>query len=74
MQLVAKCGEKGRLYGSITAQEIADALQKQHGIEVDKRKIECEPIRQTGEYEATVWVYSGITAKMKVVVSAVPGK
>ncbi|MEG0996722.1 MAG: 50S ribosomal protein L9, partial [Clostridia bacterium] len=47
--LKVKCGEKGRLYGSITSQEIADALKEQHGIEVDKRKIECEPIRQTGD-------------------------
>ena len=74
IQLVAKCGEKGRLYGSITAQEIADALKAQHGVEVEKRKIECEPIRQAGEYDATVWVYSGITVKMKVVVVATPGK
>ena len=69
IRLSARCGEKGRLYGSITAQEIADALKAQHGVDVDKRKIECEPIRQTGEYEATVWVYSGITAKMKVFVT-----
>ena len=74
IQLVAKCGEKGRLYGSITGQEIADALKAQHGVDVEKRKIECEPIRQVGEYEANVWVYSGITVKMKVVVTAVPGK
>lgn len=70
----AKCGEKGRLYGSITAQEITDALKAQHGIEVDKRKLECEAIRHTGEYDATVWVYSGITAKMKVVVTAALAK
>ena len=74
IQMVAKCGEKGRLYGSITVQEIAEALKAQHGVDVDKRKLECEPIRQTGEYDATVWVYSGITAKMKVVVTAAPGK
>ncbi|MEA4999840.1 MAG: 50S ribosomal protein L9 [Candidatus Limiplasma sp.] len=74
IQLTAKCGEKGRLYGSITAQEIVDALKAQHGVEVDKRKLECEPIRQAGEYEANVWVYSGITAKMKVVVTAAAGK
>ena len=74
INMVAKCGEKGRLYGSITVQEIADALKAQHGVDVDKRKVECEPIRQTGEYDATVWVYSGITAKMKVVVTATPGK
>ena len=69
IQLSARCGEKGRLYGSITAQEIADALKAQHGVDVDKRKIECEPIRQAGEYDATVWVYSGVTVKMKVVVT-----
>lgn len=68
IQLAAKCGEKGRLYGSITAQEIADGLKAQHGVDVEKRKIEVEPIRQTGEYDATVWVYSGVTAKMKVIV------
>ena len=74
IRLTAKCGEKGRLYGSITAQEVADALKAQHGVDVDKRKVEVEPIRQTGEYDATVWVYSGITAKMKVVVTAAAGK
>ena len=74
IELSAKCGEKGRLYGSITAQEIADALKAQHGVDVDRRKIECEPIRQVGEYDATVWVYSGITVKMKVVVSPAAGK
>ncbi len=70
IQITAKCGDKGRLYGSITTQEIANALQEQHGVEVDKRKIDCAAIRQTGEYEATVSVYTGISAKMKVVVTA----
>ena len=74
IQMEAKCGEKGRLYGSITAQEVVDALKAQHGVDVDKRKVEVEPIRQTGEYDATVWVYSGITVKMKVVVTPVHGK
>ncbi len=71
IQITAKCGEKGRLYGSITAQEIADALMKQHGVQVDKRKIELpEPIRHVGDVEVTVWVYSGITTTMKVHVAA----
>ena len=69
IRVTAKCGETGRLYGSITNQEIADALKKQFGFEVDKRKIDCEPIRQTGEYNASVSVYSGISAKMKVIVT-----
>lgn len=44
--LKVRSGETGRLYGSVTTQEIADALKEQHGIEVDKRKIELDqPIR-----------------------------
>ena len=65
----AKCGDTGRLYGSITNQEIADALKQQFGMEIDKRKIDCEPIRQTGEYEISLSVYAGIAAKMKVLVT-----
>lgn len=68
--LKVKCGEKGRLYGSVTAQEIADALKEQHGIEVEKRHIDCEPIRQTGEVDINVWIYSGVTTPMKVKVEA----
>lgn len=64
--LKVKCGTQGRLYGSITSQEIAAALKEQHGVEVDKRKIECDPIRQTGDVSISVWVYSGITTPMTV--------
>jgi large subunit ribosomal protein L9 len=71
IQLTARCGEKGRLYGSITSQEIADALARQHGLSVDKRRIELpEPIRQVGDVDVTVWVYPGITTTMKVHVAA----
>lgn len=71
IQLFARSGEKGRLYGSITAQEIADALKQQHGLVVDKRKIELpEPIRHVGDVDVTVWVYPGITTTMKVHVTA----
>ena len=65
--LQVKCGEKGRLYGSVTAAEVADALEKQHGIKADKRKIDIgDPIRETGIREISVWLYSGITTKMKL--------
>ena len=71
IQINARSGEKGRLYGSITAQEIADALKQQHGVVVDKRKIELpEPIRHVGDVDVTVWVYPGITTTMKVHVTA----
>ena len=65
--LEVKCGEKGRLYGSVTAAEVAEALEKQHGVKVDKRKIDIgEPIRETGIREISVWLYSGVTTPMKL--------
>lgn len=71
IRLTAKAGEKGRLYGSITGQEVADALEAQHGIKVEKRRVELsEPIRAIGEYEASVWLYAGITTPMRVIVTA----
>ncbi len=71
IKIAAKCGDTGRLYGSITAQEIADALKEQHGIEVDKRKIELkDPIRQLGDVKVALWVYAGITTEMTVSVVA----
>ncbi len=70
IRLRAKCGEKGRLYGSVTGQEIAVALKEQHGVEIDKRKIEVsEAIRTVGEYEVQITVYTGVKAQMKLIVS-----
>lgn len=69
IHLSVKCGEKGRLYGSITTAEIADALAKQHGVEADKRKVELnEPVRTVGDYKVTVRLYTGISAEMKLTV------
>ena len=64
--VAARGGEGGRLYGSVTAQEVADALEKQHGVKVEKRRIEMDPIRAAGDYEVSVWLYAGVTAKMTV--------
>ena len=70
INIQAKCGAQGRIYGSITSQEVAAALKEQHGVEIDKRKIECDPIRQTGDVDINVIVYTGIKAPMKVHVEA----
>jgi len=70
INIQAKCGAQGRIYGSITSQEVAAALKEQHGVEIDKRKIECDPIRQVGDVEINVVVYTGIKAPMKVHVEA----
>ena len=66
IHMKAKGGEKGRLYGSITSQEVADALKQQHGVDIDKRRIECDPIRHGGETDITIRLYTGITTPMKV--------
>ena len=72
--VVAKCGAQGRLYGSVTGQEIADALKAQHGVDVDKRKIDlAEPIRTVGEAEVQVKLYPEISAKMTVRVTGGEG-
>ena len=63
--LKVKCGDKGRLYGSATAQEVADAIKSGYGVDGDKRKVEIkEPVRQLGDYEVNVRLYAGVSSKM----------
>jgi large subunit ribosomal protein L9 len=63
-----KVGEGGKLYGSITTQDIADALGRR-GIAVDKHKIDLEqPLKSLGTYKVAVRVYSGMTPEVTVVV------
>ena len=61
---MARGAEGGKLYGSVTAQEIADALNKQYGVKVEKRKIDVANIRNAGDFTVNVWLYAGITAEM----------
>jgi len=63
-----KVGEGGKLYGSITAKEIADALGRR-GIMVDRHKIELdEPLKALGTYKVAVKVFTGMTPEVTVVV------
>lgn len=63
----AKGGGAGRLFGSVTTQEIADALQKEHGIALDKRKIVLEEsIKTVGTYTVKCKLGYEITAELKV--------
>ncbi|WP_088227221.1 50S ribosomal protein L9 [Desulfosporosinus sp. FKB] len=67
-----RTGEGGRIFGSVTSKEIAEGLKKQHGIEIDKRKLEVkEPIKALGTYEISVKVHPDVTAKLRVYVSAI---
>lgn len=67
IQLSARGGENGKLYGSVTNEMIAEALKQQHGVDVDKRKIEQEePIRQAGQSFVTIRLWAGISVRMLV--------
>lgn len=68
VKVSAKAGANGRLFGSVTSKEIAEQIKKQFNIDVDKKKVIAEDIRSFGTYECTVKVYTGISAKMFIVV------
>ncbi|MBS6511941.1 MAG: 50S ribosomal protein L9 [Clostridiales bacterium] len=67
VQLKAKCGEGNRLFGAVTAAEVAEALKQDMGIEVDKKKIALSGgIKELGTYDVAVKVYAEVSATIKV--------
>lgn len=72
VELNAKAGEGGRLFGSITTKQIADELQKKHGIKIDKRKMELEDgIRSLGHTKLPVKLHHEVTATLTVQVKEI---
>lgn len=71
VQVIIKvsAGEGDRLYGAVTAKDVADALLSQHGIEVDKRKISMDAIKAFGSYTPEIKLFPEITGKINVVVT-----
>ena len=69
VKIAAKVGETGKLYGAITAAQVADAIAE-GGIEVDKKNITIPEIKELGEYEAKVKCYKGVFANVNVEVVA----
>ncbi len=66
----ARAGEEGRLFGSVTAQEIVDAIKAARGMKLDRRKVHLEqPIRTTGTHMVTIEVHDGVTADVKTIVT-----
>ncbi len=63
----SKSGDNGKLFGSITSGDVADALKMQGHIVVDKKKIVLhDPIKSVGEYQLSVKVHAGVSATLKV--------
>ena len=69
LNFATKAGETGKLYGSITSQMVADALNQKMGTKIERHQIESEPIRNLGEHHATVRLTIDLNPKVKVVVT-----
>ena len=67
--LKAKAGANGRLFGSVTSKEIAEQINKELGITIDRKKMSVADIKNFGEYTAEIKLYVGITAKITVKVT-----
>ncbi len=69
VKIAAPSGADERLYGSITAKDIAEALKAQHGIEIDRRKMVLDhPIRSYGNYKVDAKLYTDVVAHINVLV------
>ncbi|ADB54313.1 50S ribosomal protein L9 [Conexibacter woesei] len=69
LTIAQQAGDDGRLFGSVTSQDIADAIREARGIRVDKRKIQLEePIRNIGTHMVVVEIEEGVHATVKTMV------
>ena len=67
LEIKVKAGEEGKLFGSVTSKDIVETLLKEHGIELDKRKINLkEPLKKLGVHAVPVNLYKDITPQIKV--------
>ena len=69
LEMTAKAGQGGKLFGSVTNKEIASAVAQKYNINVDKRKVVLESdIKAFGTYNCEIKLYTGISATIKVMV------
>ena len=66
--VTAKAGANGKLFGSITNKDIAEALISQHHVKIDKRRFEMDDIKQIGEYTVNIRLYPDIVGGLKVII------
>ncbi len=69
VEIKAKAGNGGKLFGSVTSKEIAAQIKQGLGIEIDRKKMNVADIKNFGEYTAEIKLYQGITAKVTVKVT-----
>ncbi len=68
VKLTAKAGQGGRLFGSVTAKEVAEQIKAQFGVDIDRRKISMSDIKSFGTFNAEIKVYNGVNAAIYVMV------
>ena len=66
LEIKAKTGENGKLFGAITSKEVAENLEKQYKLKVDKKKIIMENIKNLGDSIVEIKLFEGIVAKLKI--------
>lgn len=69
VKVTARAGQNGKLFGSVTTKEVAEALKTQYGVVLDKRKIVMPDAKAFGSYEAELKFNQGVTAKITVMVA-----
>ena len=70
VKIISKSGADGKLYGAVTTKDVADALEAQHKIVIDKKKISiANPIKSFGKYELDVKLYTDVAGKINLLVS-----
>lgn len=69
VKIPARAGSGGKLFGAVTAKEIADSLSEQHGIDIEKNKIQAEPIKSFGSFEVKCKLGHEISGTINVLVT-----
>ena len=70
IKMKIKAGEGGRIFGSITSKDIADAINMQLGMDIDRKKVKLDaPIKQVGQTDVDMRLYQDVNAKIKVIIA-----
>lgn len=69
VKITAKSGNGGKLFGAVTAKEVAEKIESEYGVAVDRRKIAMQDIKNYGDYSAEIKLYNCVVAKLTVSVT-----
>ena len=70
VEIKARAGEGGRLFGSVTTTDIAEAVEAQTGVHIDRRKLSLEPIKSLGTHEVSVRLHSEVEVPLTIEIVA----